>query len=166
MAETWSLSSGCLSVETDITSLGARAARAMALSACALSLPTNWVGAVDHHLRRVVAVEMQNLCVLALAGGELVRGEAIVPAERLPVVDVLFEPDDVGGGDRLLALEAGEQSVGGWATGAALGGDELHQDGGARGPRRDAGFGGGLSAQQCEARGDDQRGCNACRGAR
>ena len=68
---------------------------------------------------------MQNLCVLALAGGELVRGEAIVPAERLPVVDVLFEPDDVGGGDRLLALEAGEQSVGGWATGAAFGGEEF-----------------------------------------
>jgi hypothetical protein len=41
---------------------------------------------------------------------------------------VLLEDDDVGVGDRLLLLEHGEEFVGGRATGAPLGGEELDED--------------------------------------
>ena len=75
---------------------------------------------------------MEADAVLVLTLGELVGGEAVVPAELIPVVDVFAEDDDVGGGDGLLA-EPEKERVGGWATGAALGGEELYEDRGARG---------------------------------
>ena len=51
-----------------------------------------------------------------------------MPAEGVPVVDVLAEDDDVGVRDGLVAVELGEEGVGGRATGAALGGEELDED--------------------------------------
>ena len=71
-----------------------------------------------------------------------------MPAKLVPVVDMLFEGDDFGGGDGLLLLEAGEEGVGGWAAGAAFGGEEFDEDRGNVG----CGFwlggllGGGISA--------------------
>ena len=48
-----------------------------------------------------------------------------MPAERVPVVDVLFENKNVRGGDGLVLQEMRKQGVGGRATGAALGGEEF-----------------------------------------
>ena len=93
------------------------------------------VGPVDDHLRRVGTVEMEVLDVGGLPLGELVRGETVVPAERIPVVDVLFHDEDLGVGDGLLALQPGEESVGGRATGTALRGEELDEDWSAGGLR-------------------------------
>ena len=86
------------------------------------------VGTVYDHLRSVVIVGAEALGVVALAVGEEVRGEAVVPTERVPVVDVLFEDEDFGRGDGLVFEQAGEQGVGGRATGAAFGGEEFDQD--------------------------------------
>ena len=80
---------------------------------------------VDDHLRGVGAFEVEALGVLGLALGEVVGGEAVVPALAVPVVDVLAEDDDFCGGDWLILEEMGEEGVGGRATGAALGGKEL-----------------------------------------
>jgi hypothetical protein len=41
---------------------------------------------------------------------------------------VLFEDDDLGVGDGLLAQERGQELVGRRAAGAALGGEELYED--------------------------------------
>jgi len=68
---------------------------------------------------------MEALGVGGLTLGELMGGEAVVPAEGVPVVDVFFEDDDVGVGDGLVLEEMREESVGGRATGAALGGEEF-----------------------------------------
>ena len=86
--------------------------------------------AVDDHLWRVGVVELQARGVEVLALGELRGGEAVAPAGAVPVVDVLFEDDDVCVGDGLLLLERGEEFVGGRAAGAALGGEKLDEDGG------------------------------------
>jgi hypothetical protein len=83
------------------------------------------VGAVDDHLRGVVVFGTETLDVLALALGELVRRKAVVPAQRFPVVHVFFENDDVGSRNGLLMLQVREQRIGGWAVGAAFGGDEI-----------------------------------------
>jgi hypothetical protein len=90
------------------------------------------VGAVDDHLRGVGTIEMEALGVLGLALGEVVGGETVVPAKAVPVVDVLAEDDDFCGGDWLILEEMGEEGVGGRATGAAFGGEELDEDGSAR----------------------------------
>ena len=93
------------------------------------------VGAVDNHLRGVFAAEPEAVDIGGLARAELLRGEAVAPAERVPVIDVLFEGEDVGIGDGLGPLQAGQQGVGGWTTGAALGGKQLYQDRGGAGGR-------------------------------
>lgn len=91
------------------------------------------VRAVYHHLRGVGAIGAEALGVGGLALGELVGGEAVAPAEGVPIVDVFAEDDDVGGGDGLFMQQAREEGVGGRATGAALGGEELYEDGRAGG---------------------------------
>ena len=100
------------------------------------------VAAIDDHLRGVDAVEAEARGVEVLAVGELVGGEAVMPAELVPVIDVLAEDDDVGGGDGLFVVEAGEEGVRGGTTGAALGGEELDEDRGA-GLAGDLGVSGG-----------------------
>ena len=91
---------------------------------------------VDDHLGGVDAVESELAAVFVLPLGPLMRGKRIAPAVLVPVVDVLAEHDDGGSGNGLFAVELGEQAVGGWATGAALGGEELDEDGWRRGLRR------------------------------
>lgn len=71
--------------------------------------------------------------VLGLAVSELVRGETVVPSERVPVVHVFFEDEGIGVGDGLFALETGEECVGGRATRAAFGGKEFDENRGTGG---------------------------------
>ena len=81
--------------------------------------------------------------VVALALGVEVGGEAVAPAERVPVVNMLGKDDDVSGGDGLVVVKAGKQGVCRRTTGTALGGEKLNEDGGARGGLGDGGGGGG-----------------------
>ncbi len=87
------------------------------------------VGTVDDELGCVDAVEAEVAGIGVLAFGEERRGEAIAPG-AVPVVDVFGENDEVGVGEGLL-IELGEEVVGGWATVAAFGSEELEEDGGA-----------------------------------
>ena len=41
---------------------------------------------------------------------------------------MLFEDDDLGVLNGLIVVEFCQESVGGWATGAALGGEEFYED--------------------------------------
>ncbi len=45
--------------------------------------------AIDHHLRRVVALQVKGAGVLFLAQAALAARKRIAPAERIPVVHVL-----------------------------------------------------------------------------
>lgn len=107
--------------------------------------------AVDDHLRRVDIREMKGDAVLALAFGEERGGEAVSPAEVVPVIDVLAEHDDVGGLDWLELAEFGQQSVGRRATGAAFGGEELDEYGRWR-------CGLGTGGRKKDSRQDEKRG--------
>jgi hypothetical protein len=70
------------------------------------------IGAIDDHLRRVDAVDVKASAVLALPVGVLMRGEAVVPAEVVPVVNVLAQNDDLGSCDGLALVKLGQQSIG------------------------------------------------------
>jgi hypothetical protein len=48
-------------------------------------------------------------------------GKRIAPAELIPIVDVFAEDDDGGSGEGLFVVEFGEETIGGRATGTALG---------------------------------------------
>ena len=78
------------------------------------------VGSVDDHLRGVDTVDVEAGAVLILALGVLVGGEAVVPAEVVPVVDVLAEDDDFGVLDGLISVEFRQQRVSWRASRAAL----------------------------------------------
>ncbi len=80
------------------------------------------IGAIDDHLRGIDAVDAQVGAVLALSLGVLGGGEAVVPAEAVPVVDVFTQHDDLGAIDGLIVVELREESVCGRTAGAALGG--------------------------------------------
>jgi len=84
--------------------------------------------AMDNGLGGVDAVEGEALAVALLAGGEGGGGVGVGPAEAIPVVDVLTEDEEFNAGDGLL-IELSQDAVGGGATGAALGGEELYEDG-------------------------------------
>ena len=86
------------------------------------------IRSVNDHLWGVDPVARAGGGVLVLAVGVLVGGETVVPAALVPVVDVLFEHDDLGVIDGLIVVQLCEQSVGWRAARAALGGEELHQD--------------------------------------
>src|SRR6266702_3095217 len=86
------------------------------------------VGPVDDHLRGVHTVEVQIVGILGLPGRELVGGEAVVPAERVPIVHVLLKDKDVGVGNGLVFEQMRQECIGGWATGAAFGGEEFDDD--------------------------------------
>src|ERR1700733_6601629 len=86
------------------------------------------VSSVDDHLRGVYAINAEAGAVLALPLGVLMGGETVVPSEVVPVVDVLTKDDDLGVLNRLIVVELCQESVGRWATGAALGGEELYED--------------------------------------
>ena len=58
--------------------------------------------AIDNHLRSVNAAVGEGGCVGFLAAGEVGRGERIAPAEVIPIIDVLFESDDLCAVDGLV----------------------------------------------------------------
>ena len=68
--------------------------------------------AVDHHLRRVDVALLQGAGVDALPLGGLLAGEAVLPADVVPVVDVEGQRDDVGPPRQLAELRsAGGQEL-------------------------------------------------------
>jgi hypothetical protein len=77
--------------------------------------------AVDDKLRSVSTIAIQDVRVLFLPLGPIVRGEGVAPAEMVPVVDVFFDCDDFDIVDAAGVVKLLEKSVGGRATGAALG---------------------------------------------
>lgn len=82
--------------------------------------------AVDYELRCVDTVETEELGVFPLAVGKGFGGEAIFPG-AVPVVDVFAEDDEVCAVVGLLLVEVLYEFVGGRATGAAFGGEELEK---------------------------------------
>ncbi len=84
--------------------------------------------AIDDHLRGVDAVDPEAKPIAILAVGELVRGEAVAPAELVPVIHMLAERDDLYAIHGLRAHKLCQQRVGGRATGAAFRGEELYKD--------------------------------------
>ena len=84
--------------------------------------------AVDYELRCVDTVEAEVPGVFPLAVGEGAGGEAVFPG-AVPVFDVFAEDDEVCARLGLLFVEVFYELVGGWATGAALGGEKLKKDG-------------------------------------
>ena len=85
--------------------------------------------AVDDHLRGVHRAEVEACSVAALTLGVVRGGEAVFPSQFVPVIDMFTESDDLGAGDGLAQIELHQKSVGGRATGAALGSKQFHQDG-------------------------------------
>jgi len=84
--------------------------------------------AVDDHLRRVDAVEIEMRPVGLLPVGERGRGKSILPSKLIPVVDMLAERDHLRAGDRLIGDEPRQDRVRRRAVGAAFGGEQLDQD--------------------------------------
>src|SRR5436189_156536 len=72
---------------------------------------------VDDHLWGVGTVHAQARAVVALPFGVLVRGEAVVPAEVIPVVDMLAEHNDLRAIYGLRLVEPGQKNVGGRTAG-------------------------------------------------
>jgi hypothetical protein len=67
----------------------------------------------------------ERLSVVLLPLGELVGGERVVPAQIVPIIDVFFEGDNLRTGNGLFGFEPDQQSVRGWAAGAAFRGEEF-----------------------------------------
>src|SRR5919201_4553596 len=78
---------------------------------------------VDHRLRRV-----DPSAVRALTVAEEAIGKRVLPAQVVPVVDVLGEDDDLRSRDRLLAMEPGHDGVRGRTARAPFRGEQLDQD--------------------------------------
>ena len=76
--------------------------------------------AVDHHLRRVDVALLEGAGVDALPLGALLAGEAVLPADVVPVIDVEGQGDDVRPRCQLAEIQIGRR-----AGAAALRGEEL-----------------------------------------
>jgi len=68
-------------------------------------------------------------CVILLAAREIGRGERVAPALAVPIIDVFFEGDHFDTVERLVDAKVREIGIGGRATGAAFGGEELDEYG-------------------------------------
>src|SRR5262249_5702012 len=77
--------------------------------------------AVDDGLRRIYVAIAARLRVLALALGEVVTGERVLPAEIVPIIDRERK------GENVFALrELAQKLIGGRTGGAPLTGKQLH----------------------------------------
>ena len=81
--------------------------------------------AVNDHLWSVNAAAVNDSCVIFLAVREIGRGERVAPALAVPVINVFFEGDHFDTVEGLGAAKTREIGIGGRATGAAFGGEEL-----------------------------------------
>src|SRR5204863_6936437 len=90
--------------------------------------PDQLCPAVDDDLRRVDALEIEVGAVDPLTIRQRRRRETILPAEPIPVVDMLPERDDFDAGDRLHRDELLEHAVGRRAVRTALRGEQLDDD--------------------------------------
>ena len=84
---------------------------------------------VDDHLRRVDVGAFQAVRVLLLPRGQGGRREPILPAEPVPVVDVLAEAHDLDTRGGLRFDQLLEQRVGRGTARTALRREEFHEDG-------------------------------------
>src|ERR1700756_4565757 len=78
---------------------------------------------IDDHLRRVNGREPEQLGVTLLALGCRGAGEWVLPPEPVPVIDVEGQCQQIW-----TAGQFGEQCIGRWAGGAALGGEQFYDD--------------------------------------
>jgi len=85
--------------------------------------------AIDNHLRGVDAAVGESGGVVLLTACEVGRGERIVPAEMVPIVDMLFESDDFRAIEGLFFGQFLEQGIGRRATGTAFGSKQFDDDG-------------------------------------
>ena len=95
----------------------------------ALVAAENVDAAAHHHLRRVDPPARDHRSVVLLAVGEERIRERILPAERVPVVDVLGEADHGRPGNGLGAHEPRQNGIRGRTARAAFGGKQLDEDG-------------------------------------
>ena len=84
---------------------------------------------IDDHLGSVDAAVRNDGGVVFVAAGEIGRRERVTPTEMIPIIDVLFESDDLDAVEGLLLAELLEEGIGGRTTGAAFGGEEFDDDG-------------------------------------
>ena len=84
---------------------------------------------IDNHLGSVHAALRNDGGIVFLAAGEIGRREGVVPTETVPVIDVLFENEDLDAVEGLFVAELLEEGIGGRTTGAAFGGEEFDDDG-------------------------------------
>lgn len=85
-------------------------------------------GPIDDDLGRMDVTKAKQSLIVLLTLGEVGRGEAIFPAETVPIVDVLAKDNDVGVGNGLFAIEAGEYDICGRATRAAFRSEQFDKD--------------------------------------
>src|SRR3546814_2574676 len=64
----------------------------------------------DHHLRRVDIAAAERLHVAMLPGGEFGLGEKILPADEIPVIDMIFERDHVLAGGEIGKISLGRRA--------------------------------------------------------
>ena len=97
--------------------------------------------AIHYQLRRIGRLEMQSIDVVLLALGKDRRGEAVGPAQAVPVIDVFAENNEIGAGHGLGTIENFQKPVGRRTTRTSLGCEQFQQDGTAAGGRNRAGGG-------------------------
>ena len=84
---------------------------------------------IDDHLGSVDAAVRNDGGVVFLAAGEVGGREGVGPAEMIPIIDVLFESDNLNAIEGLLFAEFLEEGFGRRTTGAALGSEEFNDNG-------------------------------------
>jgi len=85
--------------------------------------------AVDDHLRSVDSAIGQDNGVLLLAAREIDRREGVGPPESVPVIDMLFERENLDAFEGLFQSKFCEKGIRGRTTGAAFRGEQFDDDG-------------------------------------
>ena len=84
---------------------------------------------VDDHLRRVDTTAREGVGIVVLTNGEVVGRIGIPPAEMVPVIDMLFERDDLDAVEGLLVAELLQEQIGGRTTRATFGSEKFDDNG-------------------------------------
>ena len=84
---------------------------------------------IDNHLGSVHAAVRNDGGIVFLTAGEIGRREGVGPAKTIPVIDVLFEHEDLDAVEGLFVAELLEEGIGGRTTGTAFGSEEFDDDG-------------------------------------
>ncbi len=84
--------------------------------------------AIDHHLRRVGAVQVEEGFVAKLTRGKRLGGKRVMPGGAVPVSNMLTKSDHLDTGNRLIPVQPRQNVVGGRAARTALGCEQFHDD--------------------------------------